>query len=251
MSSSRWPPYDSDPASACSMPDSPRKRISSAVRAVTRSLRCASRPAVEMRRVARLHGEAQILVDRHARKQVRDLERTAEPGRGDSIRRQPGDRLRRRARTEPRSGANMPVIRLKTVVLPAPLGPISACSVRSRTASDASVTALMPPNAFARSRASSTTPPACGACFRNSGSGTPCSIARASIAAASTTFGLNGSVSRRQTPTSPVGENTMNADEQQTEEQQPVRRPDRQILAEQDVEQRAQRRDRAGCACRR
>ena len=103
----------------------------------------------------------------------------------------------------------MPVIRLNTVVLPAPLGPISACSDRSRTDSDASVTALMPPKAFARSRASSTTPPSCGACFRNAGSGTPCSMARADIAAASTTLGLNGSVTRRHMPTSPVGEKTM------------------------------------------
>src|SRR5205814_1960217 len=46
---------------------------------------------------------------------------------------------------------------------------------------------------------------------RNAGSDTPCSIARAAIAAASTTFGLIGSVSRCQTPTRPVGENTTNA----------------------------------------
>ena len=52
------------------------------------------------------------------------------PARGDRFRRQAGDRRPRR-RTSPWSGRNMPEIRLKAVVLPAPLGPISACSARS------------------------------------------------------------------------------------------------------------------------
>ena len=113
--------------------------------------------------------------------------------------------------TLPRSGTNSPEIRLKTLVLPAPFGPINACSVRSRTTMLASTTALMPPNAFAKSFAARTTsPPRCSGC-RNAGSDTPCSIARAAIAAASTTFGLIGSVNRCQTPTSPVGENTTKA----------------------------------------
>ena len=67
----------------------------------------------------------------------------------------------------------------------------------------------MPPNDFPSPDASSAALVLCVRGARNAGSGTFCSIARPAIAATSTTFGRIGSVSRRQTPVSPVGENTI------------------------------------------
>ena len=49
-------------------------------------------PAVSMRRVARLHGEAKILLDRKACKEIRDLERARETGRDDALGAKPRDR---------------------------------------------------------------------------------------------------------------------------------------------------------------
>ena len=66
--------------------------------------------------------------------------------------RQPGDRAAGERRSCRGPGENMPEIRLNAVVLPAPLGPISACSVRSRIASDRSRTAWMPPNCLRERR---------------------------------------------------------------------------------------------------
>ena len=131
MSSRRWPPYDSVPASARSMPLKPRKRISSAVRRVTRSiartsdqpLKCdGSRACTARRRFSSIDTPENRLVIWNER---------ASPAATVRCGARPGDRTRRRASTLPRSGANIPEIRLNTVVLPAPLGPISACSVRA------------------------------------------------------------------------------------------------------------------------
>ncbi len=73
------------------MPVRPRKWISSAVSRVHAFDRPHIRPAVEMRRIARLHGEAQVLLDRYAREQVRDLERAGEARGNRAMRREPGD----------------------------------------------------------------------------------------------------------------------------------------------------------------
>ena len=53
------------------------------------------------------------------------------PAARDLFGREARDRASAPASPCPASGANMPEIRLKAVVLPAPFGPISACSVRS------------------------------------------------------------------------------------------------------------------------
>ena len=46
----------------------------------------------------------------------------------------------------PPDGGSTPVIRLKVVLLPAPLGPISATISRGRTSKETSLTAITPPN---------------------------------------------------------------------------------------------------------
>src|SRR2546422_1475696 len=55
---------------------------------------------------------------------------------------------RSRRRIEPPSGTRAPVIRLKSVVLPDPLGPVTPISSPSGTAKVTSLTARTPPNAF-------------------------------------------------------------------------------------------------------
>src|SRR5437016_9025776 len=55
---------------------------------------------------------------------------------------------RSRRRIEPPSGTRAPVIRLKSVVLPDPLGPMTPISSPSATAKLTSLTARTPPNAF-------------------------------------------------------------------------------------------------------
>ena len=112
--------------------------------------------------------------------------------------------------TSPSSGGNMPDNRLNAVVLPAPLGPISACSVRSATDMSTPCTALMPPKLLTMWRAESTAPSMWDSGRRNSGNGRT-SIRRADIAASSVVFLRNGAISRSPTPTRPVGENTMKA----------------------------------------
>src|SRR5687768_9843326 len=55
--------------------------------------------------------------------------------------------------TRPLSGRWKPVSRLKSVVLPAPFGPMRPVMVPSRTASEHRSTARTPPNDFVRSSA--------------------------------------------------------------------------------------------------
>src|SRR5580704_6447258 len=57
----------------------------------------------------------------------------------------------------PPDEVNTPVIRLKVVLLPAPLGPINATISRAWTSNETSLTAITPPNCFrARSISSNT-----------------------------------------------------------------------------------------------
>src|SRR5271155_4020273 len=53
----------------------------------------------------------------------------------------------------PSLGAISPASRLKSVVFPAPFGPMIACSVPLRTSRSTPSTATMPPNRFERLRA--------------------------------------------------------------------------------------------------
>ncbi len=104
----------------------------------------------------------------------------------------------------------MPEIRLKTVVLPAPFGPISACSVRSRTRNATLRTALMPPNDFASPDTSMIAPSKCAAGLRKAGNATSPDC-RLAIAASSATVFLQRRATRSYRPTSPSGEKTMKA----------------------------------------
>ena len=112
--------------------------------------------------------------------------------------------------TVPRSGSNSPEIRLKAVVLPAPLGPIRACRLRSATAMSTPSTARVPPNDLVSPCARRTGPSARRAGTRNSGSGSAERV-RPDIAAASSGRARKGAIARRATPTRPSGENTMKA----------------------------------------
>ena len=148
-----------------------------------------------------------VLADAGA-EQIGDLERTA-VRRSRSPRRMTCDRWPS-SDTVPWSGGYMLDIRLNAVVLPAPLGPIRACSVRSVMEMSTPWTALMPPKLLTMWWADSTGPSTWDVGRRNSGSGST-SMRRADIAASSTSFLRNGASSRSPTPTRPVGENTMKA----------------------------------------
>ena len=133
--------------------------------------------------------------------------------------------------------------RLNAVVLPAPLGPISACKVRS---AHRKIKALAR-HECRRSSCPDRAPRAPGGRHR--------SLARnargSGETSAAPTAGHRGRLDRaraerRDQPLRNADEAGRRkhdeADEQQPEIEQPMRRPDRQKLAEQDEEQRAERR---------
>ena len=166
-------------------------------------------PAVEMRRIARLHREAQILGDRHARKQVGDLERTAESCRGNPVWRQSRDRLagehdrtvigREHAGDEVEDGRLAGAVGSDQRVQRTIANGERRIGHRLDAAERLREVARLQHHAVAGMR------------LRAQEFGQRHALldrARA-IAAASTTLGLKGSVSRRQTPTSPLGEKTM------------------------------------------
>ncbi len=82
-------------------------------------------PQVEAGRIARLHRQPEVLVDRQAAEQIGDLKRTRQALPADAVRRQAVDL----PAVKPYGaliGAYRPDIRLNNVVFPAPFGPISA-----------------------------------------------------------------------------------------------------------------------------
>ena len=91
---------------------------------------------------ARLHAEPQVLPHAERREQAGDLERSRQPAIRDRFGRQALDVRARPASRCRASGANMPETMLNSVVLPAPLGPISACSRRSAIARSTASTAV-------------------------------------------------------------------------------------------------------------
>ncbi len=84
-----------------------------------------------------------------------------------------------RQRTAPPLSASTPVIRLKVVDLPAPLGPISATISPAATPKLTSLTATSPPNCLRTAATSSSGSPAAGLARRGSGSASPQSRGRA------------------------------------------------------------------------
>ena len=224
-----------------SMPSRPRKLISSAVSAWISRIAVDVAPDVEAAGMLRLQRQAQVFVDRQPAEQVGDLERAREPllaDRGPTAR--PGSSRPFSARV-PLSGGNRPETRLNRVVLPAPFGPISAWISPAPIVRLALVTARMPPKFFE----------------------TPLDLEHGALRALRPQEGRQrqalvdlalahrGGFFRRrapalrsvaQMPTRPPGEIQHEADEHEAEPEQPVRRPDRKQLAEQDEEQRAERR---------
>jgi hypothetical protein len=105
----------------------------------------------------------------------------------------------------------MPDTVLNRVVLPAPFGPISACSVRSFRSRLASDTATNPSKRLV-TPAQLRIAPSAGAWARmNAGIICPvCGVTRAAIAPFTVFLRRNGASTRSPMPTSPEGENRMN-----------------------------------------
>ena len=135
----------------------------------------------------------------------------------------------------------MPDSRLNAVVLPAPLGPISACSVRSAMEMSMPWTALMPPKLLTMWRAASTGPSTWDFGRRNSGSGSSFDAARRHRGVFDHLL-----AERRHQPLGDADQAGRRehdeADEHEAEPEQPVLGVDAEEFAEQDEEQRAQRR---------
>ena len=99
-----------------------------------------SPPEREAAGMARLHRQAQVFLNRQRREQIGDLERAADALGRDVLGTQASDRVPRKL-DRAAVGREKAESRLNAVVLPAPFGPISACSVRSRTVKETSSTA--------------------------------------------------------------------------------------------------------------
>ena len=118
----------------------------------------------------RLHRQRDIVEHAEIEKQRRDLERARQPERAAPMHRQrvmswPAKRMR------PASGVNWPVSCAISVVLPAPFGPITACSSPAATASVRSSVATMPPKRLAR----------LSTCSKASLIGAPCRLSKPSM----------------------------------------------------------------------
>ena len=83
--------------------------------------------------VPRLRRQPRILARRHLGKQRGDLEGARQPEPADLVAGQSGDRAGRRSGSRPRVGLTVPVMTLNSVVLPAPLGPMTARTSPSST----------------------------------------------------------------------------------------------------------------------
>ena len=192
--------------------------------------------------LARLHGEAHVLLDRESAEQVGDLERAADAGARDVLRLAARRPAVPATVTKPASGGNMPDNEIERGGL---AGAVRAdqrvqrairhddVDVRDRADAAEALGKLARDQhrAFGGLRAASA-----------SGSGASCAISRADIAAASTSRLRNGASTRSATPTRPVGENTMKPTNSRPKNRSQFGGPDREEFAEQDEEQRAERR---------
>ena len=113
---------------------------------------------------------------------------------------------------EPPSGGYMPEMALKSVVLPAPLGPIRAWSRRSARVRSTVSTAVKSPKRLLTPRQSRRGPTAGAAPWRKSGTSAPgLGVRRAAMAAASSSRRRKGRSSRSPRPINPEGEKRMKA----------------------------------------
>ena len=122
--------------------------LASSARASSRELRARRAPDAEHAAGVREQRELHVLDAPSARRRSR---RSGTCGRRPGARSPPASgrpARRRRACTEPASGASWPPTMLKQVVLPAPFGPISASISPAARSKLTSSTARMPPNAF-------------------------------------------------------------------------------------------------------
>ncbi len=88
----------------------------------------------ELVRRQRLGGEQAVVEHGEAREEIGDLKRPGEAESGAAMRREPGDVAAEEVNAPPLAGSS-PAIRLNSVVLPAPLGPMRARRSPGRTAS--------------------------------------------------------------------------------------------------------------------
>ena len=107
---------------------------------------------VEVPVVVAEEGRLHVLEHGEAAEDAGDLERAAHAAAAEAVRRQAADRPRRRRRCWPVSCAMSPVIRLNSVVLPAPLGPMIARRSPGGTARSTPFTAWTPPKCLRRPR---------------------------------------------------------------------------------------------------
>ena len=125
-SSCFWSPWERKPAGLArpgrAGPTERQQRLRLLAVEALDAARTGSQPRPRWRQEGGLH----VLVDGEPREDVGALERAAHAEPAEVVRREAGDVARRRSTTRPASGRRWPVIRLNSVVLPAPLGPMMA-----------------------------------------------------------------------------------------------------------------------------
>ena len=95
---------------------------------------------------AQMRADRDVFQHGHVGHQLDVLEGAGDAELDDLLRRRVVDVACRARRSCRRSTVSTPVIRLKVVLLPAPLGPISATISRAWTSKETSLTAITPPN---------------------------------------------------------------------------------------------------------
>ena len=101
------------------------------------------RPAAH--HVAAVRSDDDVLLDRHGREELDVLERPRDAAVDDAVRRRPQQRFPSKTRS-PDCGLYSRVITLKSVVLPAPFGPISPTISPGSASIETSSSATIPPN---------------------------------------------------------------------------------------------------------
>ena len=224
------------------MPSRPRNRDQLRGLGVDLGVAVDVAPGVEAPRVPRLQRQAQVLVDRQALEQVGDLERAREALLADAVRRQAAGSPRRAGAPCPRPGANMPDDDVEQRGL--------ARAVRADQRVDLAGVALRDSHRRPRGcRRSASAPPSTSSTVPWRAVGTQERRQRQALVdlARAHRRGFLGRrppapLQLRPDADQPARRVQHEADEHQPEPEQPVAGPHREQLAEQDVEQRPQRR---------